>query len=264
MEHPEQRFGYLDAFENHKPRAVSDWLMVLLGLGQANLVALWLLTRKYGTQWTMTALFSEALADVPVVAVLRGLAPARAAGVAGALVRAGVRVMEVTLNSEGALDSIRRMRAAVPDGIIVGAGTVLRPADVTDAKAAGAAFLVMPNLDPAVMAAGVEAGLPLMPGVMTPSEAFAAIAMGASVLKLFPAEVVGPAGLKALRAVLPRRMAPIYAVGGVDVHTMANWVEAGADGFGIGGSLFKPGFDDEEVFVRTRALVEACKTAFGK
>jgi 2-dehydro-3-deoxyphosphogalactonate aldolase len=212
----------------------------------------------------MTVLLSEALAGVPVVAVLRGLEPSRAAGVAGALVRGGVRVMEVTLNSDGALDAIRRMRAAVPDGIVVGAGTVLRPAEVTDAKAAGAAFLVMPNLDPAVMAAGVEADLPLMPGVMTPSEAFAAVAMGASVLKLFPAEVVGPAGLKALRAVLPRRMAPIYAVGGVDVHTMTSWVEAGADGFGIGGSLFKPGFDDEDVFVRARALVEACKTAFGK
>lgn len=208
--------------------------------------------------------FDRAARAVPLVVVLRGLAPERAARVARLLFDAGVRLMEVTLNSPQPLESIRLARAAVPDEALVGAGTVLRVTDVTQAVAAGAEFLVMPNLDPDVMAAGREAGVPLMPGVMTPSEAFAAVGEGASVLKLFPAEVVGPAGLKALRAVLTADMARIFPVGGVDRKTMPRWVEAGADGFGVGGSLFKPSFTDEEIFERARDLVAGCVGAVGR
>lgn len=208
--------------------------------------------------------FDDALGAVPLVAVLRGLVPARAADVALALVRAGVRVMEVTLNTPDALQSIRAVRAAVPAYVAVGAGTVLRPDDVGEAKAAGATFLVMPNLDPAVMAAGRSAGLVLMPGVMTPTEAFAAVGQGARVLKLFPAEVVGPAGLKALRAVLPPELARIYPVGGVDRQTMSDWVAAGANGFGVGGSLFKPSFSTADVEMRARDLVNGCLAALGR
>lgn len=208
--------------------------------------------------------FAAAVGAVPLVVVLRGLAPDRAARVARLLFDAGVRLMEVTLNSPQPLESIRLARAAVSDEALVGAGTVLRPSDVKDAVGAGAEFLVMPNLDPDVMAAGRAAGVPLMPGVMTPSEAFVAVALGASVLKLFPAEVVGPAGLKALRAVLPCDMARIFPVGGVDRQTMPRWVEAGADGFGVGGSLFKPEFTDEEIFQRAKDLVGGCIEAVGR
>jgi 2-dehydro-3-deoxyphosphogalactonate aldolase len=208
--------------------------------------------------------FAAAVGAVPLVVVLRGLKPDRATRVARLLYEAGVRLMEVTLNSPRPLESIRLARAAVPGEVLVGAGTVLRPSDVKDAVAAGAEFLVMPNLDPDVMAAGRVTGVPLMPGVMTPSEAFAAVALGASVLKLFPAEVVGPAGLKALRAVLPSDMARIFPVGGVDCQTMPRWVEAGADGFGVGGSLFKPEFTDEEIFQRAKDLVGGCIEAVGR
>ena len=196
--------------------------------------------------------------------VLRGLQPERAAGVARALYQAGVRLMEVTLNSPQPFQSIREARAAIPADALVGAGTVLRPGDVDDAVSAGAEFLVMPNLDLEVMKAGRRAAVPLMPGVMTPSEAFAAVAAGASVLKLFPAEVVGPAGLKALRAVLPSDLARIFPVGGVDQQTMADWVRAGADGFGVGSSLFKPAYSDEDISRRARGLVTACLEAVGK
>lgn len=208
--------------------------------------------------------FSAAVEAVPLVVVLRGIVPERAAQVARLLVKAGVRLMEITLNSPQPLESIRLARGAVPPEVLVGAGTVLSPQHVADAVAAGAEFLVMPNLDPAVMEAGRRAGAPLMPGVMTPSEAFSAVTQGASVLKLFPAEVVGPAGLKALRAVLTPDMARIFPVGGVDRQTMPRWVDAGADGFGVGGSLFKPEFPDDEIFRRAQDLVAGCVSVFGR
>lgn len=201
---------------------------------------------------------------MPLVAILRGLQASRAPSVARALVDAGFRIIEVPLNREGALYAIDAVRRAVPDDTLVGAGTVLTPAQVHAAHAAGARLIVAPNLDAAVMAEGRALGLALMPGVMTPSEAFAARRLGVDALKLFPAEVIGPAGLNALRSVLPRLEASIYPVGGVTAETMSAWREAGADGFGIGGSLFAPELNDRDIAVRAQAFVAAWRAVEGR
>lgn len=207
----------------------------------------------------MTGKLSPALKTLPLIAILRGLQPARAGGIARALVDAGFTTIEVPLNGTGAPDAIAEVRKAVPDSVAVGAGTVLSRADVNVARHAGAEFLVSPNLNAEVMQAGRAAGLELMPGVLTPSECFAALELGAFGLKLFPAEVFGTAGLKALRSVLPKGQAQIYPVSGIDAASMASWAEAGADGFGVGSSLFKPEYDDAEIAKRATALVAACR-----
>lgn len=207
----------------------------------------------------MSERFLESIAAVPLVAVLRGVVPERAAAVSCALVKGGFTALEVTLNSERAMESIAIMKAAVPARVAVGAGTVLSVADAVSAVKAGAEFLVMPNLNESVLRAGREARVGLMPGVFTPSEAFRALEMGASVLKLFPADALGFAGLRALRAVLPRTRGLIYPTSGIDIDTMAGWVDAGADGFGLGGALFKPTFSDDEIEARAIALVSTCK-----
>jgi 2-dehydro-3-deoxyphosphogalactonate aldolase len=199
----------------------------------------------------------DASAKAPLVAILRGIAPARAAGVARSLVGAGFRIIEVPLNRDGALEAIHAIRQAVPADVVVGAGTVLTRADARVAIAAGARLLVMPNLDADVMDEARLLGAATVPGVMTPTEAFAARKLGADALKLFPAEVLGPDGLRALRAVLPSSEMPIYAVGGVASETMAAWRDAGADGFGIGSALFKPSFGDDDVAANAAAFVAA-------
>lgn len=204
-----------------------------------------------------------AASKVPLVAILRGLAPARAAGTVRALVDIGFRIVEVPLNGEGALDAIAAARAAVAKDIVVGAGTVVTRDHARAAHAAGAELLVAPNLDAGVIEEGLKLGLAVMPGVLTPSEAFAAVGLGVHALKLFPAEIAGPDGLKALRAVLPKKMAAIYPVGGVTPETLRDWHEAGADGFGIGGALFKPTFSDDEVTRRARAFVAAWRAIEG-
>lgn len=211
----------------------------------------------------MSERFPDAIAALPLVAVLRGVVPERAAAVSCALVTGGFTALEVTLNSDRALESISIMKAAVPAHVAVGAGTVLSVAEAGNAVEAGAEFLVMPNLNEAVMRAGRNAKVGLMPGVFTPSEAFSALEMGASVLKLFPADAFGVAGLRALRAVLPKARGLIYPTSGIDVDTMAGWVDAGADGFGIGGSVFKPSFSDDEIEVRARTLVSKCRQLMG-
>ena len=205
---------------------------------------------------------SDAARAIPLVAILRGLAPQTAASIAGILVDAGLRIIEVPLNGARALDTIVAIKGAVPANVVVGAGTVLTSDDARSAAKAGAELLVMPNTNWRVMEEGRTLGLALMPGVVTPSEAFAALEMGAHALKLFPAEIVGPQGLRALRSVLPK--AAIYAVGGVTPETLRDWYEAGADGFGIGGALYKPEFDESEIRSRAGTFVRAWRALGGQ
>ncbi|MEQ1752828.1 MAG: 2-dehydro-3-deoxy-6-phosphogalactonate aldolase [Micropepsaceae bacterium] len=207
---------------------------------------------------------SDALHDLPLIAILRGLVPQRAAGTASVLVEQGFRAIEVPLNGPGALEAIHSVRAKVPTHIAVGAGTVLSRTQAQEAKKAEAEYLVMPNLDADVMHAGRDLGLSLMPGVFTPSEAFMALSLGAFALKLFPADALGCAWLKALRSVLPQSQAIIYPVSGIDAGSMRQWVEAGADGFGVGSSLFKPEFSDQEIALRASTLVSTCKQLLRK
>lgn len=198
------------------------------------------------------------LAELPIVAILRGVTPARIEGVAGALFEAGIRAIEVPLNSPEPFKSIEALAKTFGDRCLCGAGTVLTVGDVDRVVEAGGKLLVTPNTDPAVIARGVEKGLTVMPGFFTPSEAFAAIAAGAKTLKLFPASTGGTAHLKAVLAVLPKAV-PVYAVGGVGAGNMKEWRWAGAAGFGLGSELFKPDFSDEEIAVRARQCVAAFK-----
>lgn len=202
------------------------------------------------------ARFDAAFAALPLVAILRGITPAQAAAVGVALVDAGFRLIEVPLNSPEPFDSIAQLRRAVPDEALVGAGTVLQAAQIEALVSAGGEMMVMPHADVTLIGAGRRAGLLCMPGIATPSEAFAALAAGADALKLFPAELLTPPVLKALRAVLPRatRLLP---VGGITPENMGAYVAAGADGFGLGSALFSAGMTVEEVSLRAHRLAAA-------
>jgi 2-dehydro-3-deoxyphosphogalactonate aldolase len=204
----------------------------------------------------------QVLSELPLVAILRGVKPDEAAGIAQALADAGFRAAEVPLNSPEPLKSIAAMRAAVGEAMMIGAGTVLTPDEAGAVADAGGQFIVSPNTDASVIHATKTRGLLSMPGFFTATEAFAAISAGADVLKLFPADQAGPAYVKALRSVLPKTM-PLYAVGGVDAENMGPYLAAKADGFGFGGSLYKPG--DAASLVRSRAeiIVRAFKTLRG-
>jgi len=180
------------------------------------------------------------LHPLPIVAVLRGISPPEVDGVADALTFAGFRILEVTLNSPRPLDSIRMLAKRVGASALVGAGTVIDPADVARVKDAGGKVIVMPHADVAVIREAKRQGLLCIPGVATPTEAFAALAAGADGLKMFPAEALPPAALKAWRAVLPRDTL-VFAVGGMKPDNLAPYWEAGADGFGTGSNLYKPG-----------------------
>lgn len=201
-------------------------------------------------------LFDARLRDCPLVAILRGLQPAEAEAVGGALIEAGIRMIEVPLNSPDPFDSIARLARRWGADAIIGAGTVLDPADVRRVADAGGRLVVSPNVSADVTAATVAAGLVAAPGYFTPSEAFLALGAGAHALKLFPAEAASPVVLKAQRAVLPADV-PIMVVGGVVPEVMAAWMEAGADGFGLGGGLYKPGMTADEVGPRALAYVAA-------
>jgi 2-dehydro-3-deoxyphosphogalactonate aldolase len=185
--------------------------------------------------------FSAAMRQLPLVAILRGLSPAEADAVGDAISTAGFRLLEVPLNSPQPLDSIASMRQRFPDAL-VGAGTVLTPEQVREVHAAGGELIVSPNFDAAVVAESARLGMVSLPGVMTPTEAFGALAAGATGLKLFPAELASPAVVKALLAVLPKGTA-LMPVGGITPTNMQTWRDAGAAGFGIGSALYKPGKD---------------------
>ena len=197
-----------------------------------------------------------------LIAVLRGLEPQRAVETAGEIIGAGITWIEVPLNSPRPLESIGLMQAAFGDRARIGAGTVLSVADVDAVAATGASFIVSPNCNTAVIRRTRERGLGSYPGVFTASECFAALEAGASALKLFPAGVMGAGGLAALRAVLPADT-EIFVVGGAGPEDFAAWKSAGADGFGLGSSLFKPGWDVARVAARAQACVEAYDAAWG-
>ena len=192
----------------------------------------------------------------PLIAILRGLEPERAAAVAHALVDAGITLIEVPLNSPDPLASIEDIMTAVGDTALVGAGTVLDTGAVRALAGIGARLVVAPNCNPAVIEAAVASGMIALPGVFTPTEMFAAIAAGAHGLKIFPAELVPPAGVKAVRAVLPPGL-PLFMVGGISAVNMAAYRAAGATGFGLGGSLFTPGKPLDAIAADARAVVAA-------
>ena len=203
---------------------------------------------------------SDFLAELPLVAILRGVTPARIEGVAGALFEAGFRAIEVPLNSPEAFKSIEILAKAFGDRCLTGAGTVLTVENVDRVADAGGKLLVTPNTNPAVISHGVKKGMTVMPGFFTPSEGFAAIAAGSRTLKLFPASTGGTDHMKAMLAVLPKDV-PVYAVGGVGAANMAEWRKAGAAGFGLGSELFKPDFTDAEISARAKKCVAAFRDA---
>lgn len=196
------------------------------------------------------------LRPLPLVAILRGLVPDEAVATGRTIVEAGFRVLEVPLNSPRPFDSIGLLAGALGKGVLVGAGTVMTPAHVEAVAKAGGRLIVMPHADTTVIRAAKAAGLLCVPGVATPTEAFAALAAGADGLKLFPAEQFSPAVLKAWRAVLPREV-PVLPVGGIAPDTMAPWLAAGAAGFGIGSALYAPGRALDDTTQRARAFAQA-------
>ena len=200
--------------------------------------------------------FAHALQTVPLVAILRGIKPAEALAVGQALLSTGWTLIEVPLNSPQPLESIAAMASAFPQALI-GAGTVLSVDDVRDVHAAGGQLIVSPNFNPAVVREAVRLGLVCLPGVMTASEAFAALESGATGLKIFPAEMITPAVVKALRAVLPSGTV-VMPVGGITTDNMRAYLAAGADGFGIGSALYKPGMPAAEVVEHAMDFIASC------
>ncbi|HTK36051.1 MAG TPA: 2-dehydro-3-deoxy-6-phosphogalactonate aldolase [Caulobacteraceae bacterium] len=199
----------------------------------------------------------DALGETPLVAILRGVRPEEILAIADALHAAGIRVVEVPLNSPDPLESISRLKA-YEARLVHGAGTVLRPGAVDAVAQAGGRLVVSPNTDAGVIRRAVERGLAPMPGFASATEAFAAIEAGAKYLKLFPASTYGPGHLKALSAVLPPE-AVVQPVGGIGPKDMAVWWEAGARGFGLGSDLYKPGFTAEQVHARAVKAVAAVR-----
>jgi 2-dehydro-3-deoxyphosphogalactonate aldolase len=200
----------------------------------------------------------DALAQCPVVAIVRGIRPDEVLDHAAALLEAGVLGIEVPLNSPDPIDSIRKVSAEFGERMVTGAGTVLTPDRVDAVAEAGGRIIVSPNTSPAVIRRAVELGLDPAPGFATASEAFTAIEAGAKHLKLFPAVTYGPAHVKQLTAVLPKS-AVVWAVGGVGPDSMAEWWAAGARAFGLGGELYRAGQSVEETRAKAAKVVEAAR-----
>ena len=192
----------------------------------------------------------------PIIAILRGVQPAEAVAISGVILAAGIDKIEVPLNSPSPLESISAIAEAYGNRALIGAGTVLTAVQVQQVKAAGGQLVVSPNCDPAVIAATIAAGMQSWPGIFTTSEAFTALQAGATGLKLFPSDVAGPKGLKAMRAILPVGT-QVYAVGGACPENFAEWVAASADGFGLGSAIYKPGDTPERVATKVQAIVAA-------
>lgn len=194
------------------------------------------------------------LDECPLVAIIRGVTPADAEAIGEAISEAGIRIIEVPLNSPDPLVSIERLANKFGESMLVGAGTVLTPEQVGEVRDAGGQLIVSPDTNTGVVRASVEAGLVSSPGFFTPSEAFAAMHAGAHALKLFPAEAASPAVLKAQLAVIPKDV-PVMVVGGVRPDNMRPWLDAGAAGFGLGSGLYKAGQSAAETLDKARAYV---------
>ncbi|WP_170423586.1 2-dehydro-3-deoxy-6-phosphogalactonate aldolase [Ruegeria arenilitoris] len=197
-----------------------------------------------------------------IIAILRGLDPSNAVDVGQALIAAGIDKIEVPLNSHDPLISIEALAKTYGDQALIGAGTVLTPDQVEAVQGVGGKLIVSPNCDVEVIARTVALGMESWPGVYTPTEAFAALRAGSTGLKLFPGVMAGPSGLAALRPVLPKGTL-VYAVGGAGPENFGEWIKAGADGFGIGSALFKPGMSVDEIGDRAMRIVAAYDEAAG-
>ena len=202
--------------------------------------------------------FESAAQDCGLIAILRGITLPEVDDVGDALFNAGIRIVEVPLNSPDPFNSIERLATRYSGRMVVGAGTELDPADINLLKAHKGEIAVSPDCNPAVIARAREAGLVPLPGVFTPTEAFAAIRAGATHLKLFPADAASPATIKAWKAVLPKHV-KIYAVGGITPGNMQPWLDAGAAGFGIGSNIYKSGMSAEDVAQAATAFVAGWK-----
>lgn len=205
---------------------------------------------------THLAAFDDAMARLPLIAILRGVEPDEAEAIGEELVASGFAIIEVPLNSPAPFESIARLARRLDGRAVIGAGTVLHASDVADVAAAGGTLVIAPNCNPGVIAAAAGRGLVTIPGIATPSEAFAALDAGAAALKLFPAEAVSPAVLKAMLAVLPRATR-VLPVGGITPEGMAAWRDGGAAGFGLGSALYAPKMTVQEIGRRARAFVAA-------